>query len=195
RLVARAGLQLGRVALILDNSHSASGSPAKRNRPLALALACHYILHEATDRLSVRWTSPPGSLAELRAIGHTDLASPLLAALAESPSLVVLVSDGHDNDPPGGAAEIVRVFRDRLDPQRTTSLVHLNPVYDAGEYATKGIHPAMVTLGIRDAEGLPTLLGFARFIDGGASLAELQALLEARARELIGLDGGEGPRA
>lgn len=191
RLVRRAGLRLGRVALILDNSYSASGSPAKRDRPLALALACHYVLHEATDQLSVRWTSPPSSLCDLKAVGHTDLASPLLAALAEAPSLVVLVSDGYDNDPPGGAAEIVRVFRTRLDPERATALVHLNPVYDASEYATKAIHPAMVTLGIRDAEGLPTLLGFARFIDGSAGLPELQALLEVRARELV----GEEPRA
>ncbi|HVI01684.1 MAG TPA: hypothetical protein VM869_23370, partial [Enhygromyxa sp.] len=67
----------------------------------------------------------------------------------------------------------------------------LNPVYDASEYATKAIHPAMITLGIRDAEGLPTLLGFARFIAGSAGLVELQALLEARARELV----GEEPRA
>ena len=186
RLVRRAGLRLGRVALVLDNSYSASGSPAKRDRPLALALACHYVLQQATDQLSVHWTSPPNSAAELKAVGHTDLASPLLAALAEAPSLVVLVSDGYDNDPPGGAAEIVRVFRARLDPERATSLVHLNPVYDASEYATKAIHPAMITLGIRDAEGLPTLLGFARFIAGSAGLAELQALLEARARELVG---------
>jgi len=197
RLVRRAGLRLGRVALVLDNSYSASGSPAKRDRPLALALACHYILHQATDQLSVHWTAPlpstsaPNPLCDLKAVGHTDLASPLLAALAETPSLVLLVSDGHDNDPPGGAAELIRVFRARLDPARTTSLVHLNPVYDASEYATKSIHPAMVTLGIRDAEGLPTLLGFARFIDGSAGLPELQALLELRARELI----GEEPRA
>lgn len=191
RLVRRANLRLGRVAAVLDNSYSASGSPAKRDRPLALALACLYILQQATDQLSVHWTAPPSELCELKAVGHTDLATPLLAALAEAPSLLLLVSDGYDNDPPGGAAEIIRVFRARLDPGRTTSLVHLNPVYDASEYATKGIHPAMVTLGIRDAEGLPTLLGFARFIDGSASLPELQALLDSRARELT----GEEPRA
>ncbi|MFO7565145.1 MAG: hypothetical protein R6X02_21035 [Enhygromyxa sp.] len=191
RLVRRAGLRLQKVAVVLDNSYSASGSPAKRDRPLALALACRFVLEQATDQLSVRWTSPPGSLCDLKAVGHTDLATPVLEMLAEAPSLLVLVSDGYDNDPPGGAAEIVRVFRERLDPNHAITLVHFNPVYDAGEYALQGIHPAMVTLGIRDAEGLPTLLGFARFVDGSAGLTELQALLEARAHELI----GEEPRA
>jgi len=44
------------------------------------------------------------------------------------------------------------------------------------------------TVGVRDAEDLPTMLGFARFVDGAAELEELDAYLEARARELIGGD-------
>jgi len=189
RLVERAGLRLGRVALVADNSYSASGSAHKRNRPLALALATYYVLREASELFSAQWTAPPSSLCDLRAIGHTDLATPLLAALTQGPDLVVLLSDGYDNDPPGGAAELVRVFRARVDPERATALVHLNPVYDASDYATKGVDRAMVTLGIRDVEGLPTLLSFARFIDGNATLAELQARLEHQARAFVSRGG------
>ena len=185
RVVARAGLRLGRVALVADNSYSASGSLAKHNRPLALALATRYLLAAAATELDARWTSPIGSLADLRAVGHSDLASPLLAALRGQPELLVLVSDGYDNDPPGAAGELIRVFRARLDPEHRTALVHFNPVYDAGEYATKALDPAMTTLGIRDVEGLPTLLGLARFVDGSASLAELEATLDARARAYV----------
>ncbi len=190
RAVRRAGLRLGRVAAVLDNSYSASGSPAKRNRPLALALAALYLLREASEELDARWTSPPNSLADLKAVGHSDLASPILAGLAQQPDLLVLVSDGYDNDPPGGAAQIVRVFRARIDRKAQTSLLHFSPVYDAGDYAIKSIDPAMITLGLRDAEDLPTMLGFARFVDGRAPLSELEALLEARAREFVGAEAG-----
>ena len=41
---------------------------------------------------------------------QTDLASPLLAALEWAPDLVVIVSDGFDNDPPRGAGEVCRVM-------------------------------------------------------------------------------------
>jgi hypothetical protein len=194
RIVERSRFRLGRVALIADNSYSSSGSTQKPNRPLALALATHYLLGEATDQLSTQWTTPPDSLAELRASGHTDLATPMLAALRMDPppEMLIVLSDGHDNDPPGGAAELVRVFRARLDPQCHVALVHLSPVYDASAYTTKSIHPAMVTLGIRDVENIPTLLTFARFAAGSADLSELQRYLEACAERSIA-GGQTGP--
>ena len=43
----------------------------------------------------------------------------------------MVVSDGWDNAPPGLAGEVLRVWRTRLDPERRTSAVHVNPVYDA----------------------------------------------------------------
>jgi hypothetical protein len=185
RVASRANVRLERVALVADNSYSASGSRDKHQRPLALALAAHYLLHEIATHPSTHWVGPVSSLIELRAIGHTDLATPILAALAERPDLLVVLSDGYDNDPPGGAAEVVRVFRERLDPQHRISLVHLSPVYDADNYTLRPMHPAIPTLGIRDAENIPTLLTFARFAAGTADLSELQAYLEHRAKQVV----------
>jgi hypothetical protein len=184
RIASRSNVRIGRVALVADNSYSSSGSAEKRQRPLALALATHYLLREVATQPSTHWVTPFSSLVELRASGHTDLATPILAALAEQPDLLVVLSDGYDNDPPGGAGEVVRVFRERLDPEHRVSLVHLSPVYDADTYTLRALHPTIPTLGIRDAENIPTLLTFARFADGGAELSELQAYLEHCAKQV-----------
>jgi hypothetical protein len=185
RIAGRSSVRLGHVALVADNSYSASGSRDKGPRPLALALATHYLLHEAASRSSTHWVTPVASMVELRASGHTDLATPILAALADRPDLLVVLSDGYDNDPPGGAGEVLRVFRERLDPEHRVSVLHLSPVYDADTYTLRALHPTIPTLGIRDAENIPTLLTFARFADGSAELSELQAYLEHRANQVV----------
>lgn len=77
--------------------------------------------------------------------------------------LVVLVTDGWENDPPSGASEILRVYRDRLDPKQKTSIIHCNPVYNADDFSLHPLSHTIPTVGLRDAEDLPTMLGFARF--------------------------------
>ena len=44
------------------------------------------------------------------------------------------------------------------------------------------------TVGVRDAEDLPTVLGFARFAEGAAPLSELEHYLAARVRGLLERD-------
>jgi len=117
--------------------------------------------------------------------GQTDLATPLLDALEWGAEIVVIVSDGFENDPIGGAGEIARCFREKLDPHKRTSIVHMNPVFDSERYAPRNLGPAIPTVGLRDAEDLPTVLGFARFADGAAPLAELERFLEVRMDELF----------
>jgi hypothetical protein len=109
--------------------------------------------------------------------GQTDLATPLLDALAWAPDLVIIVSDGFDNDPTRGAGEVCRVFRTRLDPDRRTTIVHINPVFDAPHLGPKPLDRSIPTVGLRDAEDLATVLAFARFADGGLSLTELEDYL------------------
>jgi hypothetical protein len=192
RTVHHTGLRLGRVAAVLDRSYSASGSPAKPRRPLALAVAVDALLREAASEYMSFWTSPTPDPLRASARGQTDLATPLLDALEWTPELVVVVSDGFENDPPAGAAEVCRVFRERLDPQRRTVIIHVNPVFDAPHLGPRRLTPpmdppraAVPTVGLRDAEDLPTVLAFARFADGGLSLADLEDYLGRRAAEFI----------
>lgn len=225
RVLQRAPQRLGKVAAILDRSYSSSGSSEKRRRPLAVAWAAHHLLRAAAREYRAFWTPglPPRPLGEasegsdaseasgagegdelaLSAFGQTDLAEPLLAALEWGAELVILVSDGYENDPPRGAAEVARVFRTRLDPERRVSIVHLNPVFDAEHYAPRTIGEAIPTVGLRDAEDLLTMLGFARFADGAAPLGELEAYLAEKVRGVLrgeerggepGSEASEAPR-
>jgi hypothetical protein len=193
RCLAASPLKLGRVAAVLDRSYSASGSPDKPRRPLALALAVHYLLAAASAEYLPYWTAPTPDPLRLTARGQTDLATPLLDALERRPDLVVVVSDGFDNDPPGAAGEVCRVFRRRLDPDRRTAIVHVNPVFDVPHFgprplvsgARPGERPAVPTVGLRDAEDLPTVLAFARFADGDLDLADLEDYLAVRAAAFV----------
>jgi hypothetical protein len=189
RTLRRAPLRLGRVAAVLDRSHSSSGSEEKRRRPLAVALAASYLLRAAASEYHPFWTVPPedGDEVLLGPRGQTDLATPLLDALSLRPDLVVIVSDGFENDPPNGAGEVARIFRARIDrgPKRQTSLVHMNPVFDSDRYLPRTLSPALPTVGLRDAEDLLTMLGFARFADGSAPLSELETYLSFRVDRLL----------
>lgn len=186
RALRRSPLRLGRVAAILDRSYSSSGSLEKRRRPLGVALAASYLLREAADEYVALWTpAEPGDEVLVTARGQTDLATPLLRALEPRPDLVVIVSDGYENDPPGAAGELVRIFRRHIDRERRTSIIHANPVLDAENLSPRTLGPALPTLGLRDAEDLLTLIGFARFADGTAPLGELERYLALRMERLL----------
>ena len=185
-------LKLGKVAAVLDCSYSSSGSTEKRRRPLGVALATHYLLKAASQQYKPFWTTPSDDPLMIIPRGQTDLATPLLDALDWGADLVVIISDGWENDPPKGAAEILRIYRQRLDPEQKTSIVHCNPVYNPEDFSLRPLSPAIPTVGLRDAEDLPTMLSFARFAQGSASLAELEEYLAVRVKEM--LNGSQGDK-
>ncbi|MBD2667042.1 hypothetical protein [Richelia sinica] len=175
-----------RVAAVLDCSYSCSGSTEKHRRPLGVALAAHYLLKAASQAYQAFWTTPTNDPLLILPRGQTNLATPLLDALDWGADLVVIISDGWENDPPNGASEILRIYRHRLDPKQKTSIVHCNPVYNADDFSLHPLSPAVPTVGLRDAEDLPTMLGFARFAEGSASLTELEEYLAARVKQMLG---------
>jgi hypothetical protein len=182
RAYRRSPYRLGRVAAILDRSYSSSGTSEKRRRPLAVAMAASYLLRQAASAYQAFWTPALPTQEDLFAFpyGQTDLAGPLIAALRWRPELVVIVSDGHENTPPGAVCQVLRAFRKQVPGGRDVSVVHLNPVFDAEHFAPKTLGPDLPTVGSRDAEDLLTMLGFARFAEGTAPLDELEAYLERR---------------
>ncbi|MFH8724619.1 hypothetical protein [Streptomyces termitum] len=172
----------GRVAGVLDDSFSASGSAVKRRRPLAVALGSHFLLEAlaAPGAYTGLWTSGGTDPLLVRPYGPTPLGLRVLDALDTGPERLVVVSDGWDNAPPGLAGEVLRVWRSRLDPERRTAAVHVNPVYDARGFDVRRLGPSVPTVGIRDAEDLPALVEVARFAEGRTGLAELRAYLDRR---------------
>lgn len=182
---ARGQEKWGKVAAVLDDSYSTLGSIHKRRRPLAVALACHYLLEALADSYVPLWTS--GRTDPLLAYPHgaTPLGDRILDALESEPDRVLIVSDGWDNAPYGLAGEVLRVFRTNVDPERKVSVVHLNPVYDVDDFDVKRLTPSVPTVGVRDAEDLPALVEFARFTEGLTGLGQLTAHLDDRARRFL----------
>ncbi|MFG2623787.1 hypothetical protein [Streptomyces sp. NPDC048473] len=170
----------GKVAAVLDDSYSSSGSGQKRRRPLAVALACHFLLEAlaAPGAYTPLWTSGGTDPLLVRPWGPTPLGTRVLDALEHGPDRLVIVSDGWDNAPPGLAGEVLRVWRTRLDPDRRTAVVHVNPVYDADGFDVRRLAPGVPTAGIRDAEDLPALVEIAQFAEGRTGPAALYAYLD-----------------
>ena len=185
KILKKAPMKLGRVAAVLDCSYSSYGSSEKRRRPLGVALATHYLLKSASKEYQHFWTLPPVDTLQIRPKGQSDLATPLLDALEWGADLVVIVSDGCENDPPCGASQVLRIFRNRLDPNNRTSIVHCNPVFNPEDFSVRSLSPDTPTVGLRDAEDLPTMLGFAQFANGSASLSELEDYLAKRVENQI----------
>lgn len=104
----------------------------------------------------------------------------------------MIVSDGWDNAPAGLAGEVLRVWRSRLDPERRTAVVHVNPVYDAAGFDVRRLAAGVPTAGIRDAEDLPALVEIARFAEGRTGAAELYAYLDRRVERFVGERVGGG---
>ncbi|MFJ6674806.1 hypothetical protein ACIQMJ_27215 [Actinosynnema sp. NPDC091369] len=175
----------GRVAAVLDDSFSASGSGQKRRRPLAVALACHYLLAELATEYVPLWTSGRTDALLTYPYGMTPLGDRVLDALEHAPDRLLIVSDGWDNAPYGLASEVLRVWRARLDPDRRVVAVHLNPVYDAADFDVKRLAPAVPTVGVRDAEDVPALVEFARFTEGRTGSADLRAHFDDRVARFL----------
>ena len=66
---------------------------------------------------------------------------------------------------------------------------------DAENLAPRALGPALPTLGLRDAEDLLTMIGFARFADGTADLSELESYLAARVARVLRGDRWAGAAA
>jgi hypothetical protein len=116
RLFRRSPLSLGKVAAVLDNSYSTSGTQEKKRRPLGVAWAVDRVLAAASREYRAFWTHPfAGAKPEAR--GATDLSTPILDARETSPELLVIVSDGVENDPPGGAGAVLKFWQSQLDPK------------------------------------------------------------------------------
>ena len=187
RVQQRSPIHVGRVALVLDRSRSTWGSRERRRRPLAVAVATHYLVIASSDQSRSFWTSSPGCEQDqfgaadhaflFDAGGQTDLATPLLEAIEWQPDQVIVVSDGYENSPADATNQIVHAYRTRLSSQHAIAFIHANPVFDPDHFSPKRLADAMVTIGLRDAEDLGASMGFAKFAAGEASQSELESYL------------------
>lgn len=183
-------IRLGRVAAILDRSYSSSGSTEKARRPLAIAIGTSALLRQASASYCPFWTPTlPNSAPELfvESRGQTNLADPFLSALEWGATMIIIVSDGHENDPPSAMARLAerhQQYRVALG-QSPLPILHLNPAFDSQDYSPRSLGPNIPTIGLRNAEDALTQLAFAKFVDGTSPLSELERFLSQRIPEFL----------
>lgn len=180
-------LSLERTAVILDRSYSSIGSREKRQRPLAVALALAYLLRAASNDARIVWTPALNGLDELSCtpFGQTALAEPLIDLLSFQPKLVLIVSDGFENDPPHAVNQVVTAYRSRINTTGDTEFYHLNPVFDVNHFAPRALGDAIITVGLRDAEDLATVLSFARLASNQANVGQIEDYLATCSRNTL----------
>ncbi|TWU38730.1 hypothetical protein Q31b_38080 [Novipirellula aureliae] len=189
-------LNIGKVAAVLDRSRSTWGSRERRRRPLAVAVAVHYLLAASANEMRSFWS--PSRIDDSTAVaahdhvllveagGQTDLGSPLLAAIEWQPDNIIIVSDGYENAPADAVAQIVHAYRKRLSRTHPIAFIHANPVFDPDHFSPKPLGGSLTTIGLRDAEDLGASLGFAKFASGEASQTQLETYLGKLSADLIG---------
>ncbi|GGJ24696.1 hypothetical protein [Deinococcus roseus] len=176
-----------KMAAILDNSYSSSGSRVKKNRPLAVALSVDVLLQNACKDYRAFWTRPVKKQLLNHAKGQTFLAERLLDALEWGAQTVLIVSDACENDVPGAFEQIYQGYRQMGGKAQ---IFHLSPVFDAENYQVKPLVKDLPALGLRAGEDLGTTLAFARFSTGKSTLLELETYLQGRVDALLSAAGG-----
>lgn len=164
-----------KIASVLDNSYSSSGSRQKRNRPLAVAMASHMILEESLDNYKPFWTYPNTEYLHPR--GQTFLTERVLDALEWGADTVIIVSDGCENDVAGAAREIFKAYK---SGGGKASIIHLNPVFDPETYQVRSLAKEVPAIGLRTGEDLATSLLFARFSCGDSTLDQLKGYMQKK---------------
>lgn len=167
----------GRVAAVLDNSFSATSSRQRRGRPLAVAFAADQLLRLGHSDYRGFWTSPQEGLPRPR--GQSNLSERLLDALEWGATMVLVISDGIENDPAGAFQHITKRLPSGVQ------VLHLNPVFDPEELEVANLTAHSRAIGLHRAEDLPTALGFARYVIGEGSLIELETYLAKRVHHFI----------
>lgn len=178
--------KLERVALIVDNSYSASGSREQLRRPLGVALAVHFLLEAVACDYRVLWLSPPPHPLLAQAQGQTSLAEPLLEALAWGATDIMVVSDGYENAPTGGVAWLLQQVRKSQLLTHWPRLLHLNPIMNPEAFGPSSLSPDIPVIGIRDGEHLPLLWLLFQIHGQGLSLEQFMGYIQQSSHLLGG---------
>lgn len=142
------------IQIVVDRSASMYGSAKKKSHPVSVAEACAGVLMHLTsdgshikDELKKHFLENP--------MGSTDLSAPILAALKKEPELLVIISDGYENQPAGLANQVINAYLSKIGK---AGIIHLNPVFAPESNDVRKLNDKIITMGIRDVNQLLLIL-------------------------------------
>lgn len=173
------------IGLVLDNSFSSSASRARRQRSLVIAFAMRWLASAMSVTCRSAWTCAPRHDDDLLIMprGQTNLVEPLFEVLADPPKLLIVCSDGYENDPAGGFEAVWDLWVTKVEPalKTRTRAVHINPVFDAQGFMPRQLSPRVPTVSVHDASNVPFALVVAEFASGRLGLEALRAMIAQHA--------------
>lgn len=146
-----------KVRVVLDNSGSSYASKEKKYHPIAVAQSLSAILEHKSKNFKEYFTNEDRKTKVLAPVGGaTNLAKPTLQALKDKPDLLVIVSDGYENQPAMLTSQIVRAYKNKIDKENKTTICHINPVFAAEKGSTKELGEDIPSFGLLHVEQLAT---------------------------------------
>ena len=121
------------VTLILDLSHSMTGTGTRAYNSTAIAMAIREVLSKKTDALTVLNIGSTEDVRYPTPNGATNLANALLKAYENAPDVILVVTDGYENMEQGDAAAILKATKSMgLD----IPVLHILPAFTVRENYT-----------------------------------------------------------
>lgn len=146
------------VSVLVDSSKSMEGSDEKKYHPISVAQAVSFVLAE----LGKKTTIIDETMFNGKPKGHTEIGRKLLELLKnldmEKENLVVVVSDGFENNVEGMTHQILYAYKKKIDKKDKVLILHLNPVFDPKTGNVRKLSELMKTYGIRDTRQLFMIL-------------------------------------
>lgn len=178
-------LGFGRLAVILDNSFSSSGSRERANHPLAIALGAHYLLAPLAKEYQLYWLNWPEHPLLVSSRGQSGIAARLLDALEWGATEIIIVSDGAENDPAGATDWLMQALSRPGNSLPVPRILHVNPVLNPLDFTPVSLSPQLPVVGIRQAEDLPALWMLALFARRVIGRRQLETYLRSAADVFI----------
>lgn len=176
------------VGIVLDTSASMKGHNTQKRRPIATALALRDALCAAGDRVTL--ITSDGRSADVAELteprGDTSLAAALVSVLRADPEIVFVVSDGYENAPAGGVADVMQVVR-RLGVR--TPVFQASPVFAADAHGVRTLSDQIPAMAARDVGRIG--LGLLKAMLYGNPERGVAALLDATLSRLTRPDRPE----
>jgi hypothetical protein len=143
-----------KVVVIVDNSASSYGSEEKKFHPVASELANAFILEQLSRYFTLLYTNPVGNRIIPQVGGESNLAVPLIKALAQKPDVVFILSDGYENVVAGAVAQVINAYKRQLDKDNKTMIIQLSSVFAAESHSIRQLTELVPNVGIRDTSQL-----------------------------------------
>ena len=143
-----------KVRLVLDNSGSSYGSDEKKYHPISVGQAISEVLKRTCIDFKEILVNGERESVLAPVGGSTNLSSAILRALKDKPDLIIMVSDGYENEPGGLTAQVIRTYKSKID--KDVKVFHVNPVFAAEKEGTRQLSESIPIVGIRDVKQLQT---------------------------------------